>query len=565
MPVEPHETLFLSHRKRFVPAYVPGAAGDELHLYCGLQEITFDEPELFPWAEKLITQESFEAKAATTWAVRPLEWLRVRDLLEALLDEEIIVREPPEKSVSQLPLSEAHLQFVEAEKARPAPPRRFWSPAVLQEITGRELEAGYFEAVVPVHRIAHPAVDLEGRQVGEMNVFPEALRLKLATDWKTCNYAGSRFRDEQPMNMTALRSMLAHWKPVLRATLAVREEFLTRYPLNGRWKLGELHFLSSAVLALPAFQLMRAQAPVPNGQLDPVLSSLFRVVDGVRMVTNHMLDLPEWQLTHDHLVSARDVTGAAERENQYLSTRGVCAGPQNMIDELVATLMEGKPAETVPLGTWAKDIPAAVDYALRGLQVFAAVQSIWIQVGLVYARIHEAGAPEVLREALARDWTLILPGRFHLPEQRAWSERYYRTMFERAQTGIRGMAPGDRQDLRTLLTPPPGLLEDRAALAGMLGPARDIAVPLLDYLRFERNALKTVTSLLRQIDTLLGRPHPRNELTGNQFAIHHLLRKGTPGAMPYLMDTLRETLGVSIDNRPGATTVAAGNHFITLQ
>src|SRR3954471_13837200 len=190
--VDPHETLFLSAKKRFVSAYVPGEDGaNELHLFCGLQEITFDEPELFPWAETLIQQESFLAGAATGWSTQPLDWPRVKGLLEALLEEGIIAREPPEKSVSQLPLSAAHLEFVESEKARPAPPSpRSWNPdpgAVLREIAGRDLEPGYIEAVVPVHRLAHIAVDREGRQVGEMNVFPEPLRLKVPTEWRTCN------------------------------------------------------------------------------------------------------------------------------------------------------------------------------------------------------------------------------------------------------------------------------------------------------------------------------------------------------------------------------------------
>ena len=587
--VDPHETLYLSIKKRFVPAYVPGENGArELHLFCGLQEITFDEPELFPWAEKLIQQESFMAGAATGWSAEPLDWPRVRGLLETLIEEGIIDREPPEKSVSQVPLSQAHLDFVESEKSRPAPDApRSWNPdpgAVLREIAGRDLEPGYIEAVVPVHRLAHIAVDREGRQVGEMNVFPEALRLKVPTEWRTCNYAGSRYRDEQPMNMTALKSMIAHWKPVLRATLLVREEFLRRYPQPeaGSFRLGDLHFLSTAILALPALQIMRWRDPVRNGDLDPVLSSLFRVTDGVRMVTNHMLDLPEWKLTHDHPTTPGEVTAAAERENQYLSIRGVCAGPQNMIDEFVATLMEGRPVqgEGPEPGAWTADIPLAVDYALRGLQVFAAVQLFRVRMGLAYSRIRETlgrapGASSArldrLRGAIDRDWELANSGRLNMAEQRAWSEQYYGTMFARAQVGIRGLLPEDRQDLETLLTPPPRLLADPAPLAEVLAagePAatapvlREIAGHLLDYLRFERQGLTAVSALQRDIDTLLGRPHPKGPLTSSQVGIYHILRRGT--AMPYLFDTVLEALDTAIDNHPGATTVVRQGRSLAL-
>jgi hypothetical protein len=597
-PVDPHETLYVSSRKRFVPVYNPlPEGGKELVLYCGLHEISFDEPDLFPWAEKLVEQDSFMAGSATAWAAQPLEWPRVKDLLETLIEAGLLDRERHQQTTAQLPLSEAHLQFLEAEKARPVVPApRFWNPdpgAVLREIVGRDLEAGYLEAVVPVHRLAHVALDREGRQVGEINSYPDRLRLKLPTEWKTCGYAGIRFQDETPMNMTALRSMIAHWKPVLRATLLFRDEFLRRYPRlpDGRWKLGEVHFVSSGVLALVALQLMRWRNPVRNGDLDPVLSSLFRVIDGVRMVSAHMLDLYERPMIHDTPVSARDVTDAAEREDQYRSGRGVCAGPQSMIDELLATLMDGKPVEgsAEPLGPWTADIPLGLDYALRGLQVYATVLTVWVRMALAYTRIHEAlvRAPELtqgrlgkLREAIERDWQKLLPGRNHLPEQRNFSEPFYQRMFHHAQLGIRGLSPQDRKDLAVELAPPPGLLGDRAggalrdlfasteepAAAAANAPLlQEIAGHVLDYLRFERNALRTVTAVQREINLLLERPQPSSPLTGTQLAIYHLLRRPIPNrGQYYLIDTVLETLDISIENHKDATTVTHAGRSLVL-
>lgn len=595
-PVDPHETLFVSSRKRFVPIYNPGPdRPTELVLYCGLQEITFDEPDLFPWAEKLIEKDSFMAGSATGWCDPPLDWPRVRDLLGSLMDEGILGHAPPPKTIAQLPLSAMHLEYLRAEETRPVTPvPRWWSPdpgAVLREMTGRDLEPGYVEAVVPVHRLAHVALDREGRQVGEVNTFPGFLRLKLPTEWKTCNYAGTRYHDETPMNMTALRSMIAHWKPVLRATLLFREEFLRRYPQlpDGRWKLGEVHMLASGILALPALQLMRWRDPVRNGDLDPVLSSLFRVTDGVRMVANHMLDLHRIQMVHDHPVTPRDLTDTAERENQYQSTKGVCAGPQAMIDEFVATLMNGKPVQgdDGQPGPWTADIPQALDYALLGLQVYATVFTVWVRMGLAWTRIRDAlarapqpgrGRLEELRGAIERGWPLLVAVGMDRPEQREWSEAFYRRMFHHAARGIRA----DRErgdDLRVALTPPPGLLGERAdgalrdlfasaevpAAAVENGPRlQEIAGHLLDYLRFERNALRTVTALQRQIDLLLGRPHPSSPLTGMQLAIHHLLRKGTVGGLPSLLDAVQEALDIAVENQEDATTVLHAGHSLVL-
>jgi hypothetical protein len=585
--VDPQETLFVKSRKRFIPVYKPNPeAPVELTLHCGQQEISFDEPDLFPWAETLIRQDSFLAGAAVKWTAQALEWPRVQGLLEALVAEGILDREPPSSTIGQLPPSELHLAFLEREAERMATAEpRFWNPdpgSVLREIAGREVEPGYIEAVVTVHRIAHIALDQEGRQVGESNSFPDRLRLKLPTEFRTCNYAGSRYHDDMQMNMTALRSMLAHWAQVLRAVLLCRDEFVKRYPQTGeRWKLGEVHLLSSGILALPAFELMRWRDPVPNGQLDPVLSSLFRVTDGVRMVAAHLLDVPELQLTHDSLVVPQTITDMAEQEVQYLSTKGVCAGPQNMIDELVATLMHGKPlASPEPaLGSWAGHVPEAIDYGLLGVQLYAVTFSIGMKMALALSRIHEtvmaAPLPDKLREVVERDLEVVKRTRAHLPHAQAWSELFAQRMFAHAQRGVRGFSPADQQDLAAELTPPPellgegaaGALRDLLATAGEPSASRawqEIAGHLLDFWRFERTALRLVESVQRRINTLLGRPQPRSPLTGKQLAIHHILRKGTVSSLPSLHDAMLEALGLDVENSVEKTVVSLGGRSLTL-
>ncbi|HEY2030802.1 MAG TPA: hypothetical protein VGH20_16510 [Myxococcales bacterium] len=597
-PLDPHENLFVTTRKRFVPVYNPvQGGGKELTLYCGVHEISFDEPDLFPWAEKLIQQESFMAGTATTWSTEPLEWSRVKPLLESLLEAGILARESAPKSAAQVALSAAHHAFLESERARPATEvPRFWNPdpgSLLQEITGRSIEPGYIESIVPVHRIAHIALDQEGRQVGEANSFPDRMRLKLPTEYKTCGYAGTRYLDDMPMNMTALRSMLAHWKPVLRATLLFREEFLRRYPQypDGSWKVGDLHFMTSGVLALPAIQTMRWRNPVPNGELDPVLSSLFRVIDGIRMVSAYMLDLYERPMTHDTPVRPRDISGAAEREDQYRSGRGVCAGPPAMIDELIETVMNGKPVAGTDgqPGPWIADIPQALDYGLLGRQLAATISTVWVKMGGAYQHILDAlrrmpdlngGRLGRLRTAIERDFLTIVPGRNHQPQQRAWSYAWHKLTFERAQLGIRGLAEADRVNFDVILNPPSELLgkdalgalqdlfastEEPGEVAANGALLQEIAGYVVDYLRFERNALTTIVSIQRRINALLERPHPSAPFNNQQLAIFHSLRVGTPGAAVYLLDPLKEALGIEVENREDSTTVSFGGRAIVLR
>ena len=98
------------------------------------------------------------------------------------------------------------------------------------------------------------------------------------------------------------------------------------------------------MLAVPTYQLARQQGRVSNGQLHPVLSNMFRVTDGVRLTTHHMLFVPvsEATTTPDTPVTAHDIHAYAERNYSLHSDHGVCAGPGNMIDQFLRVLVEGQ-------------------------------------------------------------------------------------------------------------------------------------------------------------------------------------------------------------------------------
>ncbi|HEY2027990.1 MAG TPA: hypothetical protein VGH20_02165 [Myxococcales bacterium] len=596
--LDPHEMLFVVPRKRFVPVYFPNENGvRELTLHVGQQEISFDEPDLFPWAEKLIEQDSFMAATATAWTPQPLEWPRVQTLLDSLIDAGILSRTPPKAAMPEPAESALHQKFLAFEKHRATVDGpRSWGDkpsAVLHEITGRTVDDAYIEAIVPVHRLAHIAVDREGRQVGELNTSPDILRLKVETEFKTCGYGGSRYRSKLPMNMTALRSMIAHWKPVLKATSLCREEFVRRYPQlpDGRWKLGEVYFAAWHILALPTLQLMRANDPVKTGDLDPVLSSLFRVIDGVRMIAGHMLDLYERPMFHDTLVDRKDILTAVEREDQYRTYHGVCAGPPAMIDELVATLMDGKPVEgrdEVQLGPWEADVPAALDYALYGVQIYASVMICWVRMGLAFTRIHEAlqRSPELtsgrvgkLRQNVEAAWERILPGRNHTAEQRDFSEPFYHRMFWHAQRGLPTFDPATQKDLAVELEPK-GVLGEPALrvardvfasaeereFAGAHGALlQEIGGYVLDYLRYERRVLGVITDVEAQIARLLGRAPPKAPFTGMQLGTAlAVARTNNFRAQYYLLDIIEESLGVGVVNQRDATSLRLGDRTVDL-
>src|SRR5262249_54166647 len=149
--------------------------------------------------------------------------------------------------------------------------------------------------------------------------------------WRVCQYAGSRYQDDRPMNVTALKAMIKHWKPMMAALLAIRAAVRERlaYADGEPWRIGDLHTFASAVVALPAFALMRGGGTSPQPALHPVLSSLFRVTDGIRMVTHDMM-FPTDEPPRDPSlrVSADDLYGFVERNGTFIGDFGVCAGPR---------------------------------------------------------------------------------------------------------------------------------------------------------------------------------------------------------------------------------------------
>src|SRR5262245_5460503 len=93
-PVDPHEILTIPKKRRFMHEYVPGGDGQqELRIFFGIKEITFDGPEEMAFGERLLEQDSFMAASATTWARgEPYPWEQVREWLENLLAEGVIER-----------------------------------------------------------------------------------------------------------------------------------------------------------------------------------------------------------------------------------------------------------------------------------------------------------------------------------------------------------------------------------------------------------------------------------------------------------------------------------------
>ncbi|HEY6180330.1 MAG TPA: hypothetical protein VIX73_38070, partial [Kofleriaceae bacterium] len=410
--IEPTDRLCVPHRKRLFQSYGVNDQGlRELRIDYGLKEITFDDERFFAFGEQLVTATSFTGHDATAWGPG-YEWDELRPLLEALLDEGILVRGETR--------DDPRGGGLVASLVPPSvcPVARSWSTADCEAIThdlgDRAVEVGYLEAIVPAFRIPHPALDADDRQVGEANVFPAQLRLDRPTEWRVCQYAGSRYRDDTPMNVTALKAMIKHWKPMMSAILAVRAELAARFGRTGErhaepWTVGELHLLSSGVLSLLAFELLRGGGASPQRPLHPVLSSLFRITDGVRLTAYEMLFSVERTRRADEPMTAAELYERAEQQGLLTSPTGVCAGPRHMIEEFLRSVVDGVPAPGIAgvelpaeVAALVAELPAAVDYGLYAMQTWAVSLSVWLAMSRAYQ------AAIAILEPTARDGDRLL-------------------------------------------------------------------------------------------------------------------------------------------------------------
>jgi hypothetical protein len=569
-PLAPGDELVLPLHRRVVTQYATSEEGaPELRLYYGDKEISFDERELFPFGEQLAKQERFVAASALGWGAG-YAWPQIRPLLETLLEEGVLLRaadardDEPGGGDCPSPLPPAR-----------ASTARTWrdSEAVAFDLAGQVLEPGHLELVIPVFRIAHPALDAEGRQVGEANVFPKGLRLDVPTRWRTCIYPGTRFHADRPMNVTALKSMRAHWPQMMALLARVRQAYLERFPAaRAGWTVGHLERLAVAVLALPTYLLMRAGEPVGNGRLHPALSCLFRVTDGLRMTMHQMLFVPigEPALPPDTPMTSAALLAYAERNYSFFGDHGVCAGPQVMIEEFLGVLVDGREVPAAALAPELADALAAlgqaVDYGLLGLQAHAAAFSLWPEMARAYDALAvlleqwpDAGSRvAALRERLRGHIASMQASTYLATEQwRANRDHVYADMFSQCAAGLSSPHPEPPLPVQIAASRQQcGLaFADRLrhALAAALDipdteapPLRALAARLEHYFETERAIVRVACRVQRRINGLLGRPEPGRPFVASQLDIHNLLQERGERRLPYLGDELAAAFGIRV-------------------
>jgi hypothetical protein len=406
--------------------------------------------------------------------------------------------------------------------------------------------------------------------------------------------------------------MRQHWLPMMALLSQLRSAYLQRFPqARAGWTVGHVERLATSVLALPTYQLMRAENPVAHGELHPALSSMFRVTDGLRMVMHQMLFVPiaEPTLQPDTPITTAEILAYAERNHSFHSEHGVCAGPQALIQEFLAVLVDGaavRGADTLVLDAALQAAQAAIepalDYALLGLQVHAAVFTLWPAMARSYGRladlsaawaVHGGAAVRDLAQGLAAH-VAGLQGRTYLGTEawRAEREAVYADMYAQCAAGLAAGDPtgglaGDDSDLPGQLVP---LLScthaalDRALeqrLQQSHGQAdrsdradlRAFRNALMDFLLQLQATLQVAGEAQARLNRRLGRAAPLQAFTADDLNLHNALQGAMPPRMPYLVheieawldlrlvvdaDAIRVTFNAA--NTPSDALAAASHH-----
>ena len=573
------DMLVLPLHRRMVLQRLTGDSGStELHLFYGSQVVTFDDPAMFGFAETLAATPRFRAGDAAAWTSEA-SWATVQPLLEQLLDAGILALEH-EHVAAATPLAPGSMVRPNPLPASTCPFARSWadSESITRDLTGRAVEPGYLELIVPIFRVAHTALDTDDRQVGEANVFPRALRLDRPTTWVTCAYEGTRYMNERPMNVTALKAMRLHWKQMMAILREVRTAFLRHVPgAADSWTIGHVERLAVFVLSVPTYQLVKRDQPV--SRLHPALSNVFRVTDGLRMAMHQMLFVPigEPARSPNEPVTPEMIFDYAERNYSFHSEHGVCAGPKHMVQQFLRVLLHGDGHDAdvrfdEPVAAALADMDEAFEYGMLALQAHAAYFSLWPAMTRTYESLADIATAAVahgndalvpFRDRFTASVRGMKRGTYLATEEwRQQRDLVYADMFE--QCGRALGESGVSTDLRAMLerVSNDGHTDMANAVTGALTRrflhtdadhtvVRSMTDTLMDFFVRTQAIFRTATAVQARINTHLGRPMPSRPFGTAEADVHNLLQGAAERRLPYLVDELREILDldVSVDSR----------------
>ncbi len=214
--------------------------------------------------------------------------------------------------------------------------------------------------------------DSEGRPIRESRTPPELLK-EGEIELKPCPYAGSRHLHENPMNVSALRQMSAHWDELIDCIGFLREAYRGargdyRADLMDIWRVGQMGS------ALPWFYILRLGETCPAYAAALSKATLGVGIWGARVLIDQFAlrtfenPGPPW--------TAQEIWQTSETNQTLIAEHEVCAASQAMMLKFYEPYVAATPV--AHLGDVARLVPEQGELVRFTAHYLAFKQWIWI-------------------------------------------------------------------------------------------------------------------------------------------------------------------------------------------
>jgi hypothetical protein len=208
--------------------------------------------------------------------------------------------------------------------------------------------------------------DADGRSLGEGN----GPRGQSNIDWKPSRYPGSRAGPEKKINNSALRQMGQHWLELLELMDELRAEYVERFGTQGSFTLRDVWRFSRISIALPNFLVNRTDSPLSPDEIPSLLSTAFKTMVGLVIFST---DVFMSGVSLDQVFSADELIEYVERGNLFQGGQGVCAGPPNLVRQLIDLVLTGR---AHPQTSWLPELIGDVDRGFRYGALYSQIELI---------------------------------------------------------------------------------------------------------------------------------------------------------------------------------------------
>jgi hypothetical protein len=179
----------------------------------------------------------------------------------------------------------------------------------------------------------------DGRQIGENNTGPDIYKEVIETEHKICKFEGSR--NGLPINVTALRQVMAVWPDALQFTTMLRNDYIRRRGITGpSLTLRQGYVFSKLGAAYPAYLARKRSQAITS--LPALETAFFTLGVGPFMIVRTFMERGDLAVLHDGLLTAAELYEMADSSGTLISAAGKgCAGSKKLILDFLDVTMNG--------------------------------------------------------------------------------------------------------------------------------------------------------------------------------------------------------------------------------